>query len=102
MGGETSNRAQERLCALPEDGSFRSAGHSWLPANSPTELSRFRPFNGSWPLLGHTGCLLTVAHGLFWEASFQEKPLRRFRQRSFLTCSSLFEKQVGSMLQIWP
>jgi hypothetical protein len=48
MGGKTSNRVQERFCALPEDGSFRSAGRSWLPVDSPTELSNFfriHPFN---------------------------------------------------------
>ncbi len=32
---ETSNRVQERFCAMPEDSSFRSAGRSWLPVNSP-------------------------------------------------------------------
>jgi hypothetical protein len=26
-------------------GSFRSAGRSWLPTDSPTELAKFRPFN---------------------------------------------------------
>src|SRR6266705_2588809 len=48
MGGKTSNRIQESFCALPEKSSFRSAGHSWLPADSPQYLSKFfriRPFN---------------------------------------------------------
>jgi len=58
MGGKTSKRVQERFCELPEDSSFRSAGCSCLPVDSPTELSKFfriRPFNSKIYKLGQEG-----------------------------------------------
>ncbi len=62
-------------------GSFRSAGHSWLPTDSPTELAKFRPFNSK----------------IYNRTENQVAELRSVRKRAFphVLSSAGAEKEMG-------
>src|SRR5512135_966497 len=101
--GRTEERCVRKPVACLACEAIRAVtGREDVNRDSPAELYNFRPFNGSWPDLGHTAHLLLKKRETSEKASLPKPPERLLLEGSFPEQTMCHNEQATCMPQEWP